>query len=219
MPEMATISLKNTSFDLLAHIIVSAGGDDGVLICQGGAMAGWSLYVIDGKPTYTYNWFGHEITTVTSKTVLPAGTVKVGVSFAYDGRGRGKRGLARLLLNGVEVGSGRIERTVPYLFSMSGETLDVGIDTGSAVGPYNQRFPSPAQSRRSRSTSVRHSPIKSASRSTTDNCAARSQASETGGAPINCASCLQDGRGRRMHPGSTTRRAELTLDCIQPTMD
>ena len=142
MPEMATISLKNTSFDLLAHIIVSASGDDGVLICQGGAMAGWSLYVIDRTPTYTYNWFGHEITTIASKTTLPAGAVTVGVSFDYDGAGGlGNGGLARLLLNGVEVGSGRIERTVPYLFSMSGETLDVGIDTGSAVGPYDQRFP------------------------------------------------------------------------------
>jgi len=39
------------------------------------------------------------------------------------------------------VGSGRIERTVPFLFSMSGETLDIGVDTGSPVGPYPGHFP------------------------------------------------------------------------------
>lgn len=36
--------------------------------------------------------------------------------------------------------SGRIERTVPFRFSMSGETLDVGIDTGSPVAPYGHAF-------------------------------------------------------------------------------
>jgi arylsulfatase len=29
---------------------------------------------------------------------------------------------------------------VPFLFSMSGETLDVGVDTGSPVGPYPPEF-------------------------------------------------------------------------------
>ncbi len=29
-----------------------------------------------------------------------------------------------------------MHRTVPVVFSMSGETFDVGIDTGSPVGPY-----------------------------------------------------------------------------------
>lgn len=36
--------------------------------------------------------------------------------------------------------TGRIERTVPFRFSMSGETLDVGIDTGSPVAPYGHGF-------------------------------------------------------------------------------
>ncbi|MGA1075883.1 MAG: hypothetical protein ACO307_12250, partial [Ilumatobacteraceae bacterium] len=32
------------------------------------------------------------------------------------------------------------ERTVPIVFSMSGETFDVGVDTGSPVGPYPHGF-------------------------------------------------------------------------------
>jgi len=37
-------------------------------------------------------------------------------------------------------GAGRLERTVPFLFSMSGETLDVGVDTRAPAGSYPHRF-------------------------------------------------------------------------------
>ena len=39
-----------------------------------------------------------------------------------------------------QVASGRVEHTIPFLFSMSGETLDVGVDTGTAVGSYPSDF-------------------------------------------------------------------------------
>ena len=61
------------------------------------------------------------------------------MSFAYDG-GFGAGGNISLVVNDLEVGSGRIERTVPLVYSMSGETFDVGLDTGSAVGPYPHGF-------------------------------------------------------------------------------
>ena len=44
-------------------------------------------------------------------------------------------------MNGRSVAEGRIEKTVPFVFSMSGETLDVGEDTGAPVGPYERGFP------------------------------------------------------------------------------
>ncbi len=136
MPELSTVNVKNTSFDLVAHITTRTEHDEGVLICQGGSMAGWSLWVDDGRPAYTYNWFGHTTTTITAETALPVGDVEVGVVFEYDGGGLGKGGLVHLMVDGAEVASGRVEQTVPFVFSMSGETLDVGIDTCSPVGPY-----------------------------------------------------------------------------------
>jgi arylsulfatase len=33
-----------------------------------------------------------------------------------------------------------VPNTVPVIFSMSGETFDVGIDTGAPVGPYPHQF-------------------------------------------------------------------------------
>ena len=63
----------------------------------------------------------------------------VAVVFAYDG-GFGAGGEATLLVDGSAVASARVERTVPLVFSMSGETFDIGIDTGSPVGSYRREY-------------------------------------------------------------------------------
>ncbi len=52
--------------------------------------------------------------------------------FAYDGGGRGRGGKGTLSLNGTQVAEGRIDKTVPTLFTYD-ETLDVGEDWGSPV--------------------------------------------------------------------------------------
>jgi arylsulfatase A-like enzyme len=140
-PELATVSLKNTSFDLRATLQIPDGGAEGVIICQGGNMAGWSLYLKDGVPAYHYNLYGRILTTIEGTEALPAGDVELGVTFEYDGGGLGKGGAVSLIVNGAVVGQGRLDRTVPFLFSMSGETLDVGVDTGAPAGPYPHRFP------------------------------------------------------------------------------
>ena len=75
MPEMAVVNMKNHDFDLVAHLEVPEGTVEGVVMCQGGNMAGWSLYVRDGRPIYHYNWLGHEQYVVESPRALPAGEV------------------------------------------------------------------------------------------------------------------------------------------------
>ena len=45
-----------------------------------------------------------------------------------------------LFIDDEQVGQGRIDKTVPFIFSMSGETMDVGTDTGAPVGPYPHEF-------------------------------------------------------------------------------
>ncbi|MFM7685639.1 MAG: arylsulfatase, partial [Actinomycetota bacterium] len=66
------------------------------------------------------------------------------VHFLYDG-GFGAGGNAVLMVDEQPVAAGRIERTVPLVFSMSGETFDVGVDTGSPVGPYPHQYPCEAR--------------------------------------------------------------------------
>ncbi len=141
MPEMAIVNLKNSSFEMTAYLDIPAEGADGVVACQGGNMAGWSLFVKDSKPTYFYNWMGHELTAIESATALPQGSTELKVVFDYDGGGLGKGGNVTMFIDDEQVAEGRIEQTVPFVFSMSGETFDIGIDTNAPVGPYEQGFP------------------------------------------------------------------------------
>jgi hypothetical protein len=57
---------------------------------------------------------------------------QVRMEFAYDGGGLGKGGTVSLYLDGERVGEGRVDATVPMLFSAD-ETCDVGSDTASPV--------------------------------------------------------------------------------------
>jgi hypothetical protein len=54
------------------------------------------------------------------------------MEFAYDGGGLAKGGTVTLYLDGEKTGEGRVEGTVPMLFS-GDETCDVGSDTASPV--------------------------------------------------------------------------------------
>ena len=63
--------------------------------------------------------------------------------FEYDGGGIGRGGTGSLLVDGMEVAQGRIERTIPSRFSLD-ETFDVGEDTGTPVlEDYTSRMPFP----------------------------------------------------------------------------
>jgi arylsulfatase len=135
MPERSVISLKNCSFRITAEVTVGPGAR-GVIACQGGNMAGWSLYLDDDtRPTYHYNWLGHEHSVARGRTPLAAGRRTVVVDFVSDG-GFGAGGEAMLSVDGTPVAAVRVPRTVPVVFSMSGETFDVGLDSGTVVGDY-----------------------------------------------------------------------------------
>lgn len=136
MPERSVVNLKNCSFRITAEIDVPESGCEGVIAAQGGNMAGWSLYVGgDGRPRYHYNWFGHEHSVAVSSERLSPGRRTVVVDHAYDG-GFGAGGDSVMSIDGKTVGHVRIERSVPVIFSISGETFDVGLDSGAAVGDY-----------------------------------------------------------------------------------
>ena len=64
-----------------------------------------------------------------AKTVLRH---RIIFDFRYDGGGLGKGGEGTLVVDGVKVATGRIERTLPFRLSLD-ETLDCGEDTGTAI--------------------------------------------------------------------------------------
>ena len=143
MAENAFINVKNRSHALTATIDVPNGGADGVIIAQAGRFSGWSLYVKNNRPAYAYNWLGREIYSIRSTEALAPGPSTIRLEFAYDGGGRGKGGTATLTVNGRQVASGRVEKTIPNVFSPD-EGVTIGVDDETAVTPdypeRNNRF-------------------------------------------------------------------------------
>ena len=140
LSENSVIPLKNKSCAVTAQLEIPDRGAEGVIVAQGGAYAGWSLYLHEGRPAYCYNFFGLQRFKIYSEQSVPPGEHQVRMEFAYDGGGLAKGGDVTLYLDGDKVGEGRVEHTVPMIFSAD-ETLDLGQDNATPVsddhGPDN----------------------------------------------------------------------------------
>jgi arylsulfatase A-like enzyme len=132
IPEGSAPDLKNKSYKIAADVEIPDNGAEGVIATQGGRFNGWGLYLLEGKPTFHYNLVGVQRTTVAGQNSLAPGKHSIVVDFKYDGPGIGKSGTATLLVDGKEVASGNIPRTIPFRISAD-ETLDFGEDTGTPV--------------------------------------------------------------------------------------
>jgi arylsulfatase len=144
LSESSVVPLKNKSHSITAQIDVPEEvAANGVIIAQGGAFGGFALYAKDGRPAYCYNLFGLQRFKVYGEDPIPAGEHQVRMEFSYDGGGLGKGGDVRLYVDGEQVGEGRVDGTVPMLFSAD-ETTDVGGDTATPVsddyGPKDSEF-------------------------------------------------------------------------------
>jgi len=130
--ENTLLNVKNRSHSVTAQFDVPPDGADGVIVAQGGRFAGWALYVADDRLAYCHNWFNTELYYVKDPNPLPKGEVTVQYQFDFDGGAPGSGGTGSLLVNGSVVAEGRIDRTVPFVFSAD-ETMDIGCDTASPV--------------------------------------------------------------------------------------
>ncbi len=133
LSENSLLVVKNRSHSVTAEIVVPDGGANGVIIAQGGAFSGWSLYLKDGgRPAYCYNLFGLQQTIIESDDPVPSGEHQVRMEFTSDGGGLGKGGGVELFVDGQKVGEGRLDATVPVVFSAD-ETADLGSDSATPV--------------------------------------------------------------------------------------
>ena len=85
MSENVFINTKNRSHTVTAEVQIPKGGARGVILAQAGRFGGWSLYLKDGKPTYTYNFLGLKRFTIAGQQSVPVGKATIRYEFAYDG--------------------------------------------------------------------------------------------------------------------------------------
>lgn len=132
LSENSVLNVKNKSFAVTAQLLIEEGGSSGVVIAQGGSFGGWSLYLNDGVPVFCYNLLGVARVKTSSDTSLAGGEHQLRMEFAYDGGGLGRGGTIALFADGQQIGSGRLEQTVPMVFSPD-ETTDIGADLATPV--------------------------------------------------------------------------------------
>jgi len=133
IPEMQSPSVVIRSYTLTARIGLPKKTRGGVVVAYGGVAGGWALHVdTQRRPVYSYNFVDAQTLPMVGDQPLPVGESKITLDLDYDKPMSGGPATAIMKVNGRETGRMRIERTVPFLFSIH-ETLDVGIDLGGPV--------------------------------------------------------------------------------------
>ena len=124
--------LVGKSFKITAEVQIPSTGAEGMLNTLGGRFGGYGLYVLKGKPVFTYNLLGLARFRWEGAQALTPGKHTIMFDFKYDGPGLAKGGTGVLSLDGKEVARRTIPHTIPAVMSID-ESFDVGVDTRTSV--------------------------------------------------------------------------------------
>jgi hypothetical protein len=151
IPYSAAPSLLNTSYTITADIEVPEGGGDGNIVSQGGRFGGYGLYLMKGKPVFTWNLLDLKRVKWEAPDALTPGRHTLVYDFKYDGlgvatlafnnmSGLGRAGAGTLSVDGKVVATQTMERTIPLTLPWD-ETFDIGSKTGSPIDDQDYRIP------------------------------------------------------------------------------
>jgi arylsulfatase A-like enzyme len=137
VPENVAVKVLNRAHSLTADVEIPKGGAEGVIICHGSNIGGYSLFIKDKKLHYAHNYVGADEYSVASTEEVPDGRVQLRFEFEPTGKpdlakGKGTPGRAQLYINGKLVGQSDIPVTVPLSIGLGGG-LTVGRNPGSSV--------------------------------------------------------------------------------------
>ncbi len=151
IPDAAAPNLLNTSYTLTAEIEVPQDGADGMIVTEGGRFGGYGLYLLKGKPVFTWNLLDLKRTRWEGSEVLAPGKHTLEYDFKYQGlgfatlafnnvSGLGHSGSGTFKVDGKVVSTQTLERTIPLLLPID-ETFDIGSDTGTPVDDADYQVP------------------------------------------------------------------------------
>jgi arylsulfatase A-like enzyme len=138
IPFFAGPRVLNRPHSITAKVEIPEDGAEGVLLCQGTAAGGYSLYIKGGKLHYVHNYVARELFTVSSEESLPAGEHELRFEFEPTGQpdlaaGKGVPASLQLYLDGALVGAAEAATTVP--FALNPGALTCGSNPGSPITP------------------------------------------------------------------------------------
>jgi arylsulfatase len=134
--------ILNRPYTITAEVDVPEDGGSGMIVTQGGRWGGFGLYLLKGKPVFDYNglmlaqfrWEGQQ--------PLTAGKHTVAFDFTSDGPGIARGGSGVLKVDGQEVATLKVPKTIPFLIP-GDETFDIGVDTRTPVNDRDYQVPFP----------------------------------------------------------------------------
>jgi arylsulfatase len=144
-------SLLNTSYTVTAEVEIPQSGGEGMIVTCGGRFGGYGLYLLKGKPVWTWNLLDLERTRWEGREALSPGKHIIEFDFKYDGLGTGtlafnnvsgigRSGTGVLKIDGKEVANQKMERTVPIILQFD-ESFDIGSDTLTGVDDRDYQVP------------------------------------------------------------------------------
>jgi arylsulfatase A-like enzyme len=132
LPPSDAPNILNKSYTITAEVEIPAGVAEGMLNTIGGRFGGYGLYLVKGKPVFTYVQLTAEKFRWEGSAALTPGKHTIAFDFKYDGPGFGKGGNGVLSVDGKAVASKTIPFTIPFVMTID-ESFDVGMDTRSGV--------------------------------------------------------------------------------------
>jgi hypothetical protein len=133
--ESVAVNVRRRSYTVGAGVAVDTPEAEGVLFAHGGVGGGHSLYLKDGRLHYVYNWLGERVQTVSSPEPGPTGTHALSAEFSKTGddpQTGSATGTLTLYVDTEAVAESEI-MTQPGFFSLCGDGVSVGRDSGSPV--------------------------------------------------------------------------------------
>ncbi|HET7534611.1 MAG TPA: arylsulfatase, partial [Nocardioidaceae bacterium] len=143
IPYFAGPRVLNRPHSITAEVEIPEGGAEGVLLCQGTAAGGYSLYIKDEKLHWVHNYVGRGLYGVHSENGITPGKHELRFEFEPTGEpdlqaGKGAPGTAQLYVDGELVAAAEVPVTMPFLINPGPTTC--GANPGSPVTP---EYPSP----------------------------------------------------------------------------
>ena len=132
IPAGSAPNLLGKSYSISAEVDIPQGGAEGMLNTNGGSFGGYGLYLVKGKPVFTYVQLTTERFRWEGPAALTPGKHTIVFDFKYDGPGFGKGGTGVLSVDGKEVDRKKMPATIPFLVSLD-ESFDVGVDTRHGI--------------------------------------------------------------------------------------
>jgi arylsulfatase len=137
VPANSAPRILNRPHTITAVVDIPKGGAEGVLVSQGGVDGGFTFFVKGGKLRYTYNYVAEQRFEVVSDGSVPTGRHALSFEFEPTGeaeplKGKGTPGIAKLFVDGKQIGEGELPVTIPIAMGLA-SGVSVGADAGAPV--------------------------------------------------------------------------------------